>query len=99
MKKQSGSSPDGRRWAAQARRLFPLLVRFQTWRYAMTQQFFSSDCFMKTIWFVFLLSVAAAVEMQAQVVPRMSANAPGSQSSLSVSNATQHLTVERWSNP
>src|SRR2546430_9234068 len=63
--------PDGRRWAAQPRRLFPLLVRFQTCRYAMTQRLSSSDCFMKTIWFVLMLWVASALEMRGQVVPNL----------------------------
>ncbi len=50
---------------------------------------------MKTIWFVFLLSVAAALEMPAQVALNLTTNAIGPATSLSESNAVHQSIVEK----
>src|SRR5438034_1412844 len=49
---------------------------------------------MKTIWFVLMLSVAAALEMQAQVVPNLATNILGLETSPSASNAVHQSIVE-----
>ncbi len=50
---------------------------------------------MKTIWFVLMLSVAAALEMRAQVGPNLTTNAIGLATSLSESNAIHESIVEK----